>query len=133
MIATGVTTTSYATQITGTASYYYKVVAVNSGGQSADSVSVRATGTSPAPTNLTVSALSRSLKLTWKDNSANESGFLLEYWTGSTWAQFGATGANTTSVTVSGLATGWTYYFRVRAYNGSTYTGYSNTGSGIPL
>jgi subtilisin family serine protease len=133
VIATGITSTSYAIQISGTVGYYYKVVAVNSGGSSADSASVRATGTSPAPTSLSVSALSKSLKLVWKDGSANEAGFALEYWTGSTWAEFGRVAANTTSVTVTGLATGWTYYFRVRAYSGSTYTAYSNTGSGAPL
>lgn len=134
IIATGVTSTSYAATISGTGAHYYRVVAVNSAGQSADSGSVRAAGLSPRPTNLTVAALSTSqMKLQWKDNSANESGFSIELYSRGSWVSLGTVPAGTTSATVSGLSSQTMYWFRLRAYSGSTYTEYSNGASGATL
>src|SRR5207248_33803 len=44
---------------------------------------------------------------------------------GSGFAQIATTGANGTSYTSGGLASGTTYYYRVRAYNASGNSGYT--------
>ena len=88
------------------------------------------TGTAPAaPGNLAATATSSSqINLTWTDNATNETGFYIERKTGSsgTYAQIAALGANVVSYSNTGLTAGTTYYYRVRAYNGSGNSAYSN-------
>jgi len=85
----------------------------------------------PAPTNLVVQAIGKAqVKLTWRDNSADEDGFNIESskdgrYFGGDWAA----GKNSTSA-VRGPGVGRRYY-RIRAYRGRfgsyRYSGYSNT------
>jgi len=81
-----------------------------------------------APTGLTASAASSSgINLSWADNSSNESGFAIERKTGSggTYAQIGTVGSNVKTFSDTGLAANTTYYYRVRAVNGSLYSSYT--------
>jgi subtilisin family serine protease len=96
----------------------------------ARAVSALPTTTVPtAPSGLTAAAASTSqINLSWVDNSNNETGFYIERKTGSggTYAQIGSVGAGVRSYASTGLTAGTTYYYRVRAYNGSGNSGYSN-------
>jgi subtilisin family serine protease len=129
-VATGVTGTSFSQAVAATANntYYYRVVAVTSGANSADSATATVSTVAPAPANLAATALSSSsLQLSWADHSADEQGFKIEYWTGYSWAQIGTVGAGVTSVNITGTSSRSTYWFRIRAYNGTANTAYSNS------
>lgn len=81
------------------------------------------------PSNLTATAASTAqINLAWKDNSSDETGFKLERKTGAsgTYAQITTTNANITTYSDTGLSPGTTYYYRVRAYNASGDSAYSN-------
>jgi uncharacterized repeat protein (TIGR02543 family) len=76
-----------------------------------------------APTSLNATALSSTqIKLTWVDNSADETGFLVERsnTSGSGFASIGTAGVNATNYTDSTVSAGLTYYYRVSATNAIT-------------
>jgi hypothetical protein len=81
-----------------------------------------------APSRLAISNISRSqLKLTWRDNSANETGFVIERSRdGKTFTQVAVVGANVRSYWATGLNSNTRYYFRVLAVNANGYSAYSN-------
>jgi hypothetical protein len=86
------------------------------------------------PSNLVASVVSPSqINLSWADNSGNEDGFKIERRDGSSYSQIGTVGANVTTYADSGLATSTTYYYRVRAYNSSGDSGYSNESGATTL
>ena len=96
------------------------------------SMATQGGGVPTAPSNLTATAVSRSqINLAWNDNSSNESGFYIERAPSgsSSFTQIGSVGANVKTYSNTGLAAGTTYQYRVRAYNGSGNSGYSNTAS----
>ena len=68
------------------------------------------------------------LKLTWRDNSTNENGFQIERKLGpnGTYVRIASVAANTTSYLDINLANGTTYCYRVRAFNASQTSGYTN-------
>ena len=71
-----------------------------------------------APSNVTGTATSATqVKLSWVDNSNNETGFQIKRWNGSAWAQIGTVGPNVTTYTDTGLSPSTTYYYEVVAYN----------------
>ena len=116
--------------------YFYRVRAVNE-----TSYSIYSNYAStyayllPAPTSLAVTSVSANqVNLSWTDNSSDEVSFKIERKTGSsgTWTQIYTTGANVATYQDSGLITGTTYYYRVKAYNGFTESVYSNEVSAIP-
>ena len=85
------------------------------------------TGTAPsglpaAPSGLTATAVSSSqINLSWTDNSNNETGFKIDQATSSRLHPGLTTvtvGANVTTYNATGLSSGTTYYYRVRATNG---------------
>ncbi len=83
-----------------------------------------------APTGLTAAATSPSgIHLSWTDNSNNETSFVVERSSdgANTWTEAQATGANVTSWDDAGLTAGGTYYYRVKARNGTGDSAYSNT------
>ncbi len=82
-----------------------------------------------APSGLTSTAVSTAqINLSWNDNAANESGFKVEQSTdGTTFSQIATVSANVTSYSSTGLTRNRNYYYRVRAYNATGNSGYSNT------
>ncbi len=83
-----------------------------------------------APTNLVATAVSRSqINLSWADNATNETGFRIERCKGATctnFTQIATVGANVTSYSNTGLSSNTSYRYRVRAYNASGNSAYSN-------
>ncbi len=64
------------------------------------------------------------VSLTWADGSNNESGFKIERATGSgAFAQIATVTANVVSYIDTGVSTGGTYNYRVRAYNSAGDSG----------
>jgi subtilisin len=113
--------------------YYYRVRAYNSVGDSGYSNESSATTFLNTPSNLVASAVTLTqIGLSWTDNSSVEGGFKIERWNGSGYAQINTVGANVTTYTDSGLTRGAAYFYRVRAYNSVVDSGYSNE-SGVSL
>lgn len=82
------------------------------------------------PTDLKVTSISPTqFRITWVDNSYNETGYLLERATSEgSFTQVSVLSANTWQ-TVNSVPTGGKYFYRVRAYNSSDTTIYSNVDS----
>jgi formylglycine-generating enzyme len=83
-----------------------------------------------APTNLTATAISPyQINLAWTDPSTTEDGFKVERAPGgtSTFAEIAVVGANVTSYQNTGLTPSTIYTYRIRAYNASGFSNYSNT------
>ena len=131
LVGSNITATSFSQNLNATGGTYgYKVCAVNSAGDSADSSMAVVQVLPPTPAKLAASALSSSqVRLAWLDRSSDEEGFKIEYWDGSAFVQFGTVPAGTTTLNISGTASGGTYFFRVRAYNSTLNTAYSNRAS----
>ncbi len=84
-----------------------------------------------APSTLAVTSLSSSqIRLTWVDNSIDESGFKIERsQDGVNFIQIATTGANVVNFTDTGLTPSTMYYYRVKAYNNAGDSVASNTSS----
>jgi hypothetical protein len=82
-----------------------------------------------APSGLVGSStLARRINLTWNDNSSNEKGFKIERSTnGSSFTRIATRSANVTAFTDGNRRSGLTYHYRVRSYNASGDSAYSNT------
>jgi kumamolisin len=128
-IASSTMTTYTDSSVSNGSTYYYVVSAVNSAGQSLNSVQVSATPTAPpamaAPTGLTGSATTYNKKpaasLQWKQSSSpNIRSNNIYYSTGTStsYVELGSVSA-TTAVIVTGLSNGVTYNFYVTAVNSS--------------
>jgi hypothetical protein len=85
-----------------------------------------------APAGLAAAAVSSSqVNLSWSDRSGDEVGFRIErkIGTGGTYAQVATVGADVTDYPDTGLAASTTYVYRVRAYNSSGESAWSNEAS----
>jgi len=138
LVASGITGLNYTdTTVSNGTTYYFVVSASNSDGESANSNQVSALPTAPAavpaaPSNLRALAASRSqINLSWNDNANNETAYLIERSTssGKGYVQIATVGASVASYSDTGVRANKTYYYRVRASNGSGNSGYSNTAS----
>ena len=82
-----------------------------------------------APSGLTATAVSQhQINLAWTDNSTNESGFKIERspFSPGSWVQIATVGPGVTTYPDVGLASGTTYYYRVKAWNAAGDSSYSN-------
>jgi hypothetical protein len=119
--------------------YFYRVRAYNTGGHSGYSNEANATTLPKPPTvpqSLVANAVSDTrIDLTWGDGASNEDGFKIERKTGAggVYAEIATVGANTTNYSNPGLTTNTQYFYRVRAYNISGHSAYSNEASAIPF
>lgn len=117
--------------------YFYRVRATNSGGDSAYSAEANATtlNTAPAaPSSLTATAASTTqVNLSWVDNSPNETGFRIERSIGSSFVEITTVGAGVTFFNDTGLVPGTNYLYRVRATNALGDSAYSNQASATTL
>lgn len=88
-----------------------------------------------APTRLMIAGGGPgSVQLSWQDNAANETGYVIESKTGaSAWLPLDTTAANVTVYTHSGIADTARIYYRVRGINAQGTSGYSNVVSTVPL
>ncbi len=117
--------------------YRYRVRAFNVGGNSAYSNIANATTPAapppPAPSNLTATAMSYShVELSWSDNSSNENGFRIERCTGpmascTSFVQIAQVTFDINALSDLGLQGQTTYTYRVRAFNASGQSAYSNS------
>jgi predicted phage tail protein len=93
-------------------------------------VTLDAPATPAAPTNLVATVISRSqINLSWTDNATNEDGFRIERCKGATctnFTQIATVGPNVTTYANTGLTANTSYRYRVRAYNASGVSAYSN-------
>jgi FtsP/CotA-like multicopper oxidase with cupredoxin domain len=123
-----------------TATYYYRILAVNGAGNSAWSnvVTVVPGGTAPnAPSDLVATAVGTSqINLTWTDNSNNETGFTIQRATNAAFTTGLANitvGVNVTSYSNVNRVPNTTYWYRVRANSGFGNSAWSNTASATTL
>jgi hypothetical protein len=82
-----------------------------------------------APGSLDAVAVSSSqIDLTWADNSSDETGFKIERALANSgpWVEIAVAGENATTYSNTGLAPDTRYFYRVRAFNLSGDSGYSN-------
>lgn len=89
-----------------------------------------------APTGLSATAITASrINLAWVDASSDETSFSVEQSPNGTtgWVEIATPAANAVSYSVTGLAENTTFYFRVRAHNGSGYSTYSNSAHATTL
>ncbi len=117
----------------GATSYEYRVRASNGAGASA--YSNLATVTTPvappaAPSGLTGSynSATQRINLSWADNSTTEQGFTLQFsYSGSAFSDMATLGANVTTYTSGANPPLGSYQFRIRSYNGTQVSAWSNT------
>jgi hypothetical protein len=84
------------------------------------------------PLNLTAATVSpHRINLTWQDASGGGAAFIIERKHGSngTWEVIDRTWRGVTGYSDGGLEPGITYYYRLRAYNSSGHSDYSNQAS----
>jgi hypothetical protein len=120
--------------ISGT-NYFYRVAAFNAGGNSGYSNAIQ-TGTAPTgPSQLTANVISTSeIDLSWTDTSTNETAITVERSTDNVkFTQIASLPAGSTFYPNTGLASGTTYYYRVRAQSSFGTSAYSNVATSTTL
>ena len=91
-----------------------------------------------APSGVTATAVSNSqINLAWTDNASNETGFRVERCSGAGCSNFAQVGtdlaANTTAYNDVGLTASTSYSYRVRAFNATDVSAYSNVAPATTL
>ena len=107
-------------------------VSVSDGRGGSDTATLQITVIAPltAPTNLVAALGAKQINLSWSFTGSGISGFKIERSTnGKSYTQIATAGAAAASYLDTGLRSGRKYYYRVRAYNGSANSGYSNIAS----
>ncbi len=129
----GANTTTIVDTVQGATSYEYRVRALK--GSEGSGFSNLANVTTPsagpgAPSGLTGSynASTKKITLAWTDNANDEQGFTLQFsYSGSAWSDMATLGANVTSYTTGPNPPLGSYQFRVRSYNTTATSAWSNT------
>ncbi|MGZ8189407.1 MAG: fibronectin type III domain-containing protein [Methylosarcina sp.] len=123
--------------LTAGTAYSYRVRATNNGSKSAYSNTATATtslATRPAaPKTLTaVAGSDKQVSLSWSDQSNNQTGFNIERCSGrfcSNFTQIASVSENAVSWSDTTVTSGGSYRYRVRAYNSTGNSAYSNIAS----
>ena len=116
------------TGLTAGATYYFRVRAVNGGGNLGAYSANFDVQTLPAtPTGLTGTGFTTSVDLDWNDNAIAPDNYTVQYKlsTAMSYTTFATVTASEDLVT--GLSSGLTYNFRVKANNGAGSSGYATT------
>jgi len=140
-LTAGLGGTSYVdTAVTNGTTYYYKITAVNVNGEGPSSNEVNATPQTAqvppaAPSNLTATAGSQRVTLSWVNNTTNATGIAIERRSNPNrpFAQVATVAPASTSYVDSGLRKKATYDYRIRAVNGTLVSPYSNIASATTL
>jgi hypothetical protein len=122
--------------LTDGTTYYYRTRAFNGAGNSGYSNEDNEATYIIAPTGLSASGVSSSrIELSWSDDSAAESGYSVEQKDGSggVYSEISTVGAGVTTYNDTALSASSTYYYRVRAYNSTGNSDYSNESSATTL
>lgn len=108
---------------------YGTLIIAGTGETTVENIAIFPTAAPPMPSNLQGTALSpSSIRLTWNDNSLNETGFRVRYGpmgTGGRW--WPDLSANTTTVTITGLSSNTPYLFYVVAFNSAGVSAQTDT------
>lgn len=124
-VGSGTTSVSVSGQTAGVTEYFY-VTAYNSTSSASSSwvsVTMPAAAAVTAPTNVRATATSTTTgTLSWT-GSASATSYAIYYSTGSGATLLGTVGAGTTSVSITGMSAGATYYFQVVARNSTSAAG----------
>ena len=128
-------TTTWSEALQANRTYAYRVYATNAAGRSPDSNQVSVTtGTAPAaPSNLAAQVQNTTnVRLTFRDNSNNDTGFMVARRVGTgAWQQIAVlpaqAGTGSTVTYVDTVSTGQTYGYQVFAINNGTPSSGSNT------
>jgi fibronectin type 3 domain-containing protein len=119
-VQTGITGTSQTVGgLSAGGAYYFKVAGVNSSGTGALSAEVSVTLPPTTPTNLAATAGKAEVMLTWTASSG-ASDYYVYYGTSSGNATTKSAAVTGTSTAITGLSSGTTYYFVVKAYSHNT-------------
>jgi len=99
------------------------------GGSDTATLQITVIGQLAAPSNLDGTPVGlKRIDLSWTDNSSGETGFKIERSNnGTKFSQIATVGAGVTTFSNTGLRRGKTYLYRIRAYNSTGNTPYSNT------
>lgn len=124
--AAGTTTVTVGSLAPGS-TYYFQVGAYNTAGTTWSAYKSATTLASipPPPANFAAKAISSTqVYLSWSQ-SAGATGYVIQWWNGSSWQNLTTVGANAIGSTVN-VSAGYGYYFRVGAFNsaGTAYSGY---------
>jgi hypothetical protein len=139
LTTTAANVTAYAdTTVSSGMTYYYRVRATYSDGDSPNSNTASASVTPPAaPSGLTATTNGGQVNLNWVATGSGQTGFKVERATDNGFTQnlilLTTTAANVTSYADSTVSGGLTYYYRVRATNGIGDSPNSNTASATTL
>ena len=126
------------TGLSASTTYFYRVASFNDAGNSAFSNTASATTSAStplpaAPSGLSATAVSSTrINLSWTDNAGNESGFMIERCKNpncTNFAQIAQIGANVTTFADTTVNKNTAYNYRVRAFNATGNSAYSNTAS----
>jgi len=132
----GANVTTFANTALASEDYFYRVRAFNAGGNSAYSNEVNGPPLPKGPGALAATVISSSqIDIAWADSSGNESGFKIDRKTGNagTYAEIATVGANATGYSSTGLNANTKYFYRVRAFNASGNSGFSNAADATTL
>lgn len=124
------TTTFTDTTLQPAVAYYFRVRSFNGAGASAYTDIASATTPDIAPSGVGAGALTGGIRVSWTDNSPDETGFVIQRSIdNATWSQIGTASANATTYTDTSAATGTTYYYRVQAARAAGNTNWSASAS----
>ena len=119
-------TTRTATGLVAGKTYYFRVAAYNAAGYSdwATTTYVVPTANINKPGDIVFGEYSNgNVEMSWADNSNDEDGFVVQFsYDGEKWNRAGTTEANVNHRTATKVTPGRTYYFRVAAYKGNSYS-----------